>query len=121
MLPTPDTGTLRGDLLAYAEAVVTLFNTYPRSDVLPHLIEAACYDDRLADSLREYNRTRQRPLRQILRRATERGELRPDVDLEVLVEVVLGAFYFRRLIHGDRFSSSYASKVVDLVMRSIAS
>jgi AcrR family transcriptional regulator len=119
LLPTPDTGTLRGDLLAYASAVVELFNAYPNSDVLPHLIEAACYDDRLADSLRDYNRTRQRPLRLILRRAIERGELDEHVDLDLLVDVALGAFYYRRLFHGERFSAGYGAKVVDLLMRSL--
>ena len=51
LLPTPDTGSLHNDLLAYATAVVELGIAHPRSDVLPHLIEAACYDERLAESL----------------------------------------------------------------------
>lgn len=119
VLPSPDTGSLRGDLLAHAAVVVEKFSAQATSDVLPHLIAAACYDERLAESLADFNRSRQAPLRRILDRARTRGELATDVDRQVLTEVILGAFYIRRLITTKAFDLAFVTKVVDTVMRSI--
>jgi AcrR family transcriptional regulator len=119
-LATPaDTGSVRDDLLAYAAAMAEKFTSQSTSDVLPHLIEAACYDERLARSLHDFNRSRQEPLRQILGRARSRGELAADVDPELLIEVIIGAFYVRRLINREQFSYPYAAAVIDLVLRRV--
>ena len=62
------------------------------SDVLPHLIEASCYDEQLRASLDEYLRgpPGDDP-RTILQRGIERGELPADTDVDLLVDVILGA------------------------------
>ncbi|HQV59076.1 MAG TPA: TetR/AcrR family transcriptional regulator, partial [Ilumatobacteraceae bacterium] len=84
--PTPDTGTVVGDLTAYTRMMVERFGQGRMSDVLPHLIEASCYDDQLRASLDDYSRQRQTTLRAILRRGIERGELPKDYDVDLVVE-----------------------------------
>jgi len=116
-VPVPDTGTLRGDLVAYATALARIYGAAPRSDVLPHLIDAACYDDRLQASLHRYTRTRQQTLRTILQLGHQRGELTDDDDRELIVDVLLGSFFYRRLMSGERFTPRFAERLVDFVIK----
>ena len=54
-IPTPDEGSLRDDLFAYMDAVIECFSPGAAApDVLPHLIEASCYDPQLRASLDDY-------------------------------------------------------------------
>lgn len=113
----PDTGSVRSDLLAYAAALAELA-AKPTSDVLPHLIEAACYDERLRASLNEYSRLRQRVLRTIIDRGFQRGELTDDDDRDMIVDILQGAWFYRRLVSGEPFTSAYATRLVDFALRS---
>ena len=71
-----DTGTLSGDLDLYVGELDPPFrNNGPMNDVLPHLIEVSCHDETIRSSLDDYIRVRRVPLRTILTRAIERGEL----------------------------------------------
>ncbi len=91
VIPLPDTGTVRGDLVAYATALARKFGAAPTSDILPHLIEAACYDERLRTLLQEYTRLRQQTVRTIFQRGYERGEFTDDDDRELIVDLMMGA------------------------------
>ena len=62
-IPAPDEGTVRDDLFAYMDAVIERFSPGRGSDVLPHLIEASCYDEQLRASLDDYLRGRQATIR----------------------------------------------------------
>lgn len=117
-LPVPDTGTVRGDLLAYAMLLAELASK-PRSDVLPHLIEASCYDERLRASLNDYSRSRQRVLRSILDRGVARGEIDETADREIIIDMLSGTFFYRRLVSGESFSRRFATRLVDAALRSI--
>jgi len=116
-LEVPDTGTVRGDLIAYAERLAEIA-AMPTTDVLPHLIEAAVYDERLRRSLNDYSRSRQRALRAILKRGYERGELVDEDDREMIVDVLMGAFFYRRMVSGDPFTLRVATRLVDFALRS---
>ncbi len=116
-IPVPDTGTVRGDLIAYAEALVERFGIGRASDVLPHLIEASCYDDQLRRALDEYLTSRQATIRLILGRGIERGELAADTDVDVVVDLVLGPFYYRHLLTGAPVDRDFAHGVVDVALR----
>ena len=66
-IPVPDEGNLRDDLFTYMDAVIECFSPgRGGSDVLPHLIEASCYDQQLRASLDDYTLGRQATIRLLL-------------------------------------------------------
>ena len=115
-LVDPDTGDLRDDLLTYLACIVERFAGGRGSDVLPHLIEASCFDAQLRASLDDHVRSRQTTLRTILRRGVERGELSADTDLDVLVDVLLAPFFYRNLLTGQAIDAPFAQRLVALVL-----
>ncbi len=115
-LGDPDTGDLRGDLLTYLASIAERFANGRGSDVLPHLIEASCFDAQLRESLDDHVRSRQTTLRTILRRGIERGELSADADLDVLVDVLLAPFFYRNLLTGQAIDAGFAQRLVSFVL-----
>lgn len=115
-IASPDSGTLRGDLELYFDDLVERLRQNQNSDVLPHLIEAACYDAEVRNSLDEYLSSRQLPLRQLLQRAQERGEIAARIDLSVVVDVLVGPVIYRRLMTRDRIDGVFVRKLLDIVL-----
>ena len=117
-LPVPDEGTLRGDLLTYMTSVTTSFGRSGRdADVLPHLIEASCYDEQLRASLDEYLRQRQATTRLILDRGMARGEIASDTDIDLVTDLLLGSFFYRRLLTGSPVDRAFIERLVDYALR----
>ncbi|WP_326633740.1 TetR/AcrR family transcriptional regulator [Nonomuraea fuscirosea] len=56
----------------------------------------------------------------LLHRAVERGELRPDLDVEALFDQLAGALYYRVLITGLPVDRAYAERLVDTALRGAA-
>ena len=115
-LASPDTGNLRSDLEAYFEALIERLRESEGSDVLPHLIEAACYDAEVRTSLDEYLSSRQKPLRSILQRAQQRGEIAAGIDLKVVADLLVGPVTYRRLMTGDPIDRAFTRKLLDIVL-----
>ena len=111
-----DTGSLRGDLEHYLGELVNRFHSGKMRDVLPHLIGVATHDANLRCSLDDYMQTRRVPLRLILDRAFERGELSADTDLDVLIDVIIGPFTYRKLLTHSVIDNEFTEKVLDLVL-----
>ncbi len=115
-LDVPDTGTLRGDLETYFDAMIARFERSNGADILPILIEAACYDPEVRASLDDYMRARRQPVVEALQRAQGRGEVAESVDLAVLLDVLLAPITYRRNISRDRVDREYVTKLLDLVL-----
>jgi AcrR family transcriptional regulator len=114
-IPTPNTGSVRGDLVAWATALAKRFRDAPANDVLPHLIEAAVFDDRVRESLSVYLHGRQDTVRTILERGVERGELAA-ADVELMIDVLIAPFLYRRLMTGAPITTSFAKRLADFVL-----
>ena len=119
-LPTrslPDTGSIRGDLLAYTRQLAATFSHTPAARVLPGLVAAMATDPSLAAS---YRTLLVQPLRQQVRaaitRGIARGELNEDTDVEFFLDAVAGPLYVRLLITGDPLDPHYPRAAVDLVL-----
>lgn len=95
--PTPDTGSLEGD-------VEELFNRYVHNDhrqlneLFPLLLEAARRDPELREVRDRVLGERQRPLRTVVKLAQSRGEIDPDLDLDVAMAMLTGPLTYRKMV-----------------------
>ena len=55
-----------------------------------------------------------------LRRGVDTGEIRPDANLDVVADLLVGPIFFRLLVSGAEVTPELASETVDLVLRGIA-
>jgi AcrR family transcriptional regulator len=116
----PDTGSLRGDLLALAnDAIAVLANPLIRSVVQSLVAEARRSPDLAAVLTERFVSPRREAGAKMLRRAVERGEIRPDFDLELAQDLVGGPLYLRGVILGEEFPPGYAERLTDAVLRSL--
>jgi hypothetical protein len=56
----------------------------------------------------------------VLRRGVERGDLRPDLDVELALDVIGGPLFYRLLITGGPLDEQLAEGVADLILRGFA-
>jgi AcrR family transcriptional regulator len=113
--PAP-TGDVRADLVAHLRllraglerpyGMATLGTVLAEEHETPELL--ALFRERLVHP-------RRRELRAVLRAAQERGDLRPDADLDVAVTALVGAFFARRLA-GDSLGGRFVTRLVDTVL-----
>ena len=115
--PLPDTGTLRGDLLAALRAWIRAVTRTSAGPILAGLIAESQRDPELSAAWRERVVERLRAQHKImLNRAIDRGEIPPGTDQEVALDLLFGAAY-HRLLHGHRpLTDKFARQVVDLVV-----
>jgi AcrR family transcriptional regulator len=117
--PAADTGTLRGDLLS---AVRTLWRAFrgPLGHALAGLVADMAQDAALASVIRQRVLTpRRRSMREAVERARVRGEVRDDLDVELLLDMLTGPFYFRTLFGHASMSRKNTGQIVDCLLRVI--
>jgi len=114
-----DTGSLRGDLEHYLRELVIRFHSGKMRDVLPHLIGVACHDANLRCSLDDYMQTRRAPLQSILERAKARGDLAPDTDFDVLIDVIVAPLVYRKLLARTPIDEDFVEKVLGFVLPNV--
>jgi AcrR family transcriptional regulator len=116
-LPVPDTGSARGDFLAFADFLVKASEARGGgADVLARLLGEASHDARLHQIFTaNLVEPRRRAVRTILQRGIDRGELRDDVDIELMIDAVVGANIYRAMISRDslRTISKRAGELFD--------
>ncbi len=114
-----DTGSARGDLVVYLTQLGRRLETDRTSDVLPDLISASVRDDALRESLDAWVRHRRQPLTAILVRAVDRGELAPDADIDTIIDALIGAVTYRRLLSHARLDDDFVARLLSTVLPSI--
>ena len=117
----PDTGSTHADLLALMREAVKLYRGSLPARLMPNLVSAMADRPELARVVREGFLIRRRlALTEVLRRGVERGDLRADVDLELLLDVLGGPLFYRLLITGGPIDGQLAEGVTELILRGFA-
>lgn len=112
-----DTGSVAADLIAYADNLVATFTRAPAGKVLPALVAAMAADRQLADTYRELLiHPLRRHMPEAVERGIARGELRPDTDIDLALDVIAGPMYTRLRITGQRLDPTYSRSAVELVL-----
>lgn len=113
--PEPDTGSLRGDLVRLADHLVSMpeAERATRRQLFSGLFAASVGDRRLAEIFDRMVTSRCVPMESIVDRAKARGELAPDVDKQLVTELLVGPVMFRLLFRNETFSQAELEKLVD--------
>lgn len=118
--PNPDTGSLRGDLLAALRAWVKLVKGTVKGRTLVGLIAEVQRDSELAQIWREqFVGPVRAQHRTMIDRAVRRGEVPLDADLEVVLDLVYGAAYHRLLQSHLPLSDQFVKSVVNTVFAGV--
>jgi AcrR family transcriptional regulator len=114
-IAVPDKGSLRADLTAFLSAT---FRQRGQRPVLIGLMAQALLDPVFHAAFRDrFLFSRRAALRGILERAVTRGEISPNVDLELLIDIVYGVLWYRLLLDHEPLSQEAGRQLASLVVR----
>jgi AcrR family transcriptional regulator len=117
----PDSGSTRTDLLVLMTQAVKLYSGSPAAGLMPVLLEEASRNPELACTVRErFLAGRRAALSAVLQRGVQRGDLRRGLDLELALDVLGGAIFYRLLVTGEAIDDRLAEGIVELILRGFA-
>ena len=116
-----DTGDIREDLVSQLRSFAHVMTETPGGHVLAELIGQSQTDEDLAEAYRAlYSSERRRLAGERLTRAQSEGQLRVDVDVQVLVDQLWGAVYHRLLIPDEPITDDFIVSLVSNLMDGVA-
>ncbi|MCB1250406.1 MAG: TetR/AcrR family transcriptional regulator [Acidimicrobiales bacterium] len=111
--PTPNTGSLREDLLAYFRHGLPLFTAPGMRSVVLGLMRAAEGDADLRAIHEQLIEHREDPILIIIELAVARGELPPDTDIELAGDFVEGPVFRHVLVRDAVLTDAQLVRLVD--------
>jgi len=113
----PDTGSLRGDLIALVEQIIGLLTNGRTEPVARALTSGTGLpDDELAALTRDFFADRFSREQPVFVRAVARGEFAAGADPMLLLDLVAGAVWMRVLLRREPVPPDFARDVVDAVL-----
>ncbi len=111
-LGAPDTGSLRGDLLALASEIARQLQAEAWASIAPSVMDAAEHDQDIADVQALQHNALLAPFRTVLERAKERGEQSLPESAEIVASI-LGPLFYRRWMSREQIDGAFVERVVD--------
>jgi AcrR family transcriptional regulator len=112
-IPTPDTGSLRGDLEQLLRQVINVLGQQSARALLSAVVaDATAASSTLAGERTRYWHERFSHAKVIVERAVDRGELARDVDADALIENLVAAAYMRALLTGRDLDDAFVGQQV---------
>jgi AcrR family transcriptional regulator len=117
--PPPDHGNLRDDLVAYLGCASEVMNDSLIRQIIPHLIARARSSPDLVQAMSRVPGPSREEGRAILRRAIARGELAPDTDIELVLDLVVSPALVRAVLYGEPIAPGDSERYVAVILRGI--
>ncbi|MGZ4682463.1 MAG: TetR/AcrR family transcriptional regulator, partial [Acidimicrobiales bacterium] len=117
----PDNGDLRSDLIELVTGALSWGGDGEYTEVVSALISEMRRNTELATVYREqFLAPRRAESLVMIQRGIDRGEVRPDVDVDLVLDMLIGTIIYRSMITGGELSEAMAERAVDQVLRGIA-
>jgi AcrR family transcriptional regulator len=111
-LPVPDTGSVLNDIIIQVSNLAN-FLISREGQVINELIAEGQSDAKLAEEYRtRYFNPRRLDSRRILERGVQRGELKKDLDIELCIDLIYGAVFYRLLITGEQLDQAFIESLI---------
>lgn len=120
-MPPPDTGSIRGDVIAMFGSVLAFVNSPAGTDYVRTTIKESMRDDRIATLYREASQRAEQSTVAVFERAIERGEVRPGMPMAAVVQFLGGLVAMRAITGQDMPALDELDELVELVLHGISS
>jgi AcrR family transcriptional regulator len=118
--PMVDSGDTRTDLAAFLRAVLHALSAPLVGGSIPGLANDLGQDPSIAEPFRRFIIEPKRiRVNAILDRAISRGELDPDIDRELVLDLLVGPILWRALLTGMPLDTTVTQSIVNLVCNAI--
>ncbi|MCH1866937.1 TetR/AcrR family transcriptional regulator [Nocardioides sp. CFH 31398] len=115
--PVPDTGTTRGDLIAWIEVTIANYAGTRAGIALPALIgDLASTPDGVTAFREAFLAERRAGCAELVRRGISRGDLPAHTDVELFLDALAGTVFYRQLVSGVPFTTDLPGRLVDLLL-----
>ncbi len=119
-LAVVDSGDTRAELASCTDNALRAIRDTTFGPVVRALLSQIATNPRLGDPFRAtVVQARRAEVARVVQRGIARGDLRPDADLEIATELLVGPVYFR-LIFGGELDDSLVVQVADAVLEAFA-
>jgi AcrR family transcriptional regulator len=116
-----DVGDTRKELLTVINSVVKTLATPPYGQAMQALVSQIATDADLARVYREQVvEPRQAELTPVVKRGIARGDLRPDTDVRLIHELLVGPIFYRLLFSGAALDRNLGRRIVDAILAGFA-
>jgi AcrR family transcriptional regulator len=115
VIAAPDTGSLRGDLIALGCRMVELCGSCQGQSVIRMLVSEG-YDPEVADLKRAMRKQHEAVPRAIMSAAVARGELAADRNHLELFEAFMGAIHHKMFFMNERVDATFVERLADLLL-----
>ncbi len=116
---TPNTGSLASDLEAFMEIVIPIMDDHSMQRTMMSVLSAAASDPELARVHHELMQERMLPIRTMVELAQGRGEVLPELDLDLVMDFIEGPFFFRKMIRQQALTGDDIRSMVDLIVKAL--
>jgi AcrR family transcriptional regulator len=117
--PAPDLGNLRDDLYAFFADAVNWGNDPLIRQVTAYVIATARSSPELIEAMRPVPGPDRDAAQVILQRAIDRGELAPDTDMQIALDVITGLLWRRMILADQTLDLDYAKRLTAMVLRAL--
>jgi AcrR family transcriptional regulator len=119
--PLPDTGSLRGDLLALLTGLHKGMRHPLASRIIPAVVAEAGHDPELERMLRDtVEASRRASGEHIVHRAVARGELPNDCDTDLALDLMIAPLYWRLLVRKRDLDAAGIERLADSLAAALA-
>jgi AcrR family transcriptional regulator len=117
--PIPDTGSTRRDLLQHLSAL-TRFHQTPQGQALVHFLAEGQSDPDFQEDFWDcFLRVRRKEVANMLHRGMARGELRDDVNVDLMIDLIYAPMVYRQMIGFGPLDEEGVKKYVSILLEGL--
>jgi AcrR family transcriptional regulator len=113
----PETGGFETDVTALMTNLARLLRSAKWTSVLPSVIDAAERSPDIADMYKTLQQSYSAPLKTVIQRAMQNGELPKGTDISMLVAALTGPLFYRRWFSREPLTDAFAKQIIRRVIR----
>ena len=120
-LPAPGARSAEEAIRCPVTELVRRFNGFPGKVAMEILAEGQSDPGVLQEYWDRYLSKRRAIATEVIERAQASGEFRKDIDPQVLLDMIFGPIYYRRLVRHQKLDERFANELVDRIIAYVKS